>query len=193
MSLQTRSSILAFSSDPNSKQSWGSPRLPARGHAMRPNRSCRDVIHYALLPFVDIVFHGIQTCLLECLLKRRIDPTTAWASAGHHVRHSSSCHVLEALQYIPHIGHFIGCFLSDELQFFHELLEVDHRPKALQCSIVCSETTTSFCALRAQTNGQQPHAMLHPVHNVCVAGSTFLHNFDHSSIKSASHQQLMDE
>jgi len=92
----------AFSSDLTSKPSWGSSRLPARRHAMRPNRSCRDVVHYVLLSFVDIVFHGIQTSLIECLLKRRVDPATAWAPVGHHICNSSSCPVMEALQCSPH-------------------------------------------------------------------------------------------
>jgi len=48
--------------------------------------SCRDVVHYALLPFVDIVLHGVQTRLLKRLLKGGIDPATAWASVGHHIR-----------------------------------------------------------------------------------------------------------
>ena len=111
MSLQTSSSILPVLICrlclpslliPPVNRPGGSPRLSARRHAMHPNRSCRNVVHYALLSFVDMVFHGIQTSLLECLLKWGIDPTTARASVGHHVCNSSGCPVMEALQDIPH-------------------------------------------------------------------------------------------
>jgi len=66
-SLQTKSSILPKLVNrlrqpslliPPVDSLGGSTRLPARHHAMCPNRSCRDVIHYALLPFGDIMFHG---------------------------------------------------------------------------------------------------------------------------------------
>jgi len=74
------------------------PRLPPRRHAMHPNRSCGDAVHCALLPFGDMMLHGMQTILLKRLLKGGKDPATAWASAGHHIRHSSSCPMMEALQ-----------------------------------------------------------------------------------------------
>jgi len=111
MSLQTRSSILPVLVDrlclpslliPPVNRPGGSSRLPACRHAMRPNRSCRDVVHYALLPFGDIALHGTHTSLLKRLLKRRVDPATAWASVGHHIRHSSSCLVMEAVQCSAH-------------------------------------------------------------------------------------------
>jgi len=110
-SLQTRSSILpllvnrlrlpALLTPPTDSPGKG-PRLPPRRHAMSPNRSCRDVVHFALLPFGDMLLHGAQTCLLKRLLKGGVDPATAWASAGHHVCHSSSRPMMEALQHSPH-------------------------------------------------------------------------------------------
>jgi len=111
MSLQTRSSILPMLVHrrrlpslliPPINSPGRSPRLPPRPHAMHPNRSCRDVVHYALLPFGDTVLHGVHTSLLERLLKGGIDPAAAWASVGHHVCHSSNCPMMEALQHSPH-------------------------------------------------------------------------------------------
>jgi len=111
MSLQTRSSILpvlvnrlclpSLLIPPVNCPGWG-PWPLARRHAVHPNGSGRDVVHYALLAIVDMVFHSTQTSLLECLLKRGVDPAAAWASVGHHVCHSSSCLVMEALQHSPH-------------------------------------------------------------------------------------------
>jgi len=133
MSLQTRSSILPVLVYrlclpslliPPVNRPGGSSRLPSRCHAMRPNRSCRDVVHYALLSFVDTVFHGIQTSLLKCLLKRRMDPATAWAPVGHHVRHSSSRPVMEALQCSPHsISHSPGFTTKQQHSLHHSLVK----------------------------------------------------------------------
>jgi len=133
MSLQTRSSILPVLVYrlclpslliPPVNLPGGSSRLPACRHAMRPNRRCRDVVHCALLSFVDIVFHGIQTSLLECLLKRRINPITAWAPVGHHVRHSSSCPVMEALQCSPHgISHSPRFTAKKQHSLHHSLVK----------------------------------------------------------------------
>jgi len=133
MSLQTRGSILPVLVNrlclpslliPPSNHPGGSPRLPARRHAMHPNRSCRNVVHCALLSFVDIVFHGIQASLLECLFKWRIGPTTAWDSAGHHVRHSPSCPVMEVLQCIPHsISHSPGFTTKKQHSLCHSLVK----------------------------------------------------------------------
>jgi len=110
MSLQTRSSILPVLVNrlclpsllilPVNRPDWGF-RLLAHRHTMHPNKSCRDVVYYALLVLIDIVFHGIQTSLLECLFKRGVDQAAAWASVGHHARHSSSCPVMEALSEKP--------------------------------------------------------------------------------------------
>jgi len=111
MSLQTRSSILPMFVNglrlpsllvPPANSPGRGPRLPPRRHAMHPNASCGDGIHYALLPFGDIVLHGVHTSLLKRLLKGGIDPATAWASVRHHVCHSSNCPMMEALQHSPH-------------------------------------------------------------------------------------------
>jgi len=86
MSLQTRSSILPVLISrlglpslllPPVDHPGRSPRLLACSHAVHPNRSCRNVVHYALLVLVDTVFHGIQTSSLECLLKSGVDPAAA--------------------------------------------------------------------------------------------------------------------
>ena len=99
-----------------------SPRVPPRHHAMRPNGSCGDTIHCVLLLFVDTVLHGAQTSRLECLLKWGTDPTTACASVGHHVRHSSICPVMEALQHIPHVTSHSPRFTAKEHHSLHHSL-----------------------------------------------------------------------
>ena len=110
-SLQTKSSILPMLVNrlrlpslliPPANSLGRAPRLPPRRHAMHPNGSCGDAIHCALLPFGDTALHGAHTSLLKRLLKGGTDPATAWASAGHHVRHSSDCPMMEALQHSPH-------------------------------------------------------------------------------------------
>jgi len=132
MSLQTRSSILPVLVYrlclpslliPPVNRPGGSSRLPACCHAMCPNRS-RDVVHYALLSFVDILFHGVQTILLECFLKRRIDPATAWAPVDHHIQNSSSCTVMEALQCSPHsISHSPRFTTKQQNSLHHSLVK----------------------------------------------------------------------
>ena len=104
-SLQTRSSIRPMLVNrrrlpslliPPMDSPGRGPRLPPRRHAMHPNGSGRDVIHNTLLPFGDTVLHGACTSLLELLLTGGADPHAAGASAGHHVRQSSNCPVMEA-------------------------------------------------------------------------------------------------
>jgi len=109
--LQTKSSILPLLVNrfrlpslliPPTNSLGRGPRLPPCRHAMQPNGSCRNTIHHTLLSFGDTMLNGAHTSLLKHPLKRGVDPATAWASAGHHVCHSSNCPMMEALQHSPH-------------------------------------------------------------------------------------------
>jgi len=148
MSSQTRSSIppvlvnrlcLPSLLIPPTDSLGRGPRLPPRRHAMHPNRSCGDVVHCALLPFGDTMLHGVKTSLLKRLLKGGIDPAAAWASAGHHVCHSSSCPMMEALQHSPHsIGHKPRFTTKKQHSLHHTALQNMPKIRGLAPSLVRS-------------------------------------------------------